>query len=54
MIVHDFATLAARLQQRARALAQARLAAARITSARRWHRADWLWPRFAQGGSPWK
>ena len=54
MIAHDFTALAAKLQARARALASARAAAARAEPAHRWRRAGWLWPLFAQGGSPWK
>jgi hypothetical protein len=54
MIATDFAALTARLQARARALAQARLAAARAQPAQRWRRAGWLWPLFGKGASPWK
>lgn len=47
----DFAALAARLADRARTLAEARLAARAPApgDARRWRRAGLLWPLFTKG-----
>lgn len=54
MITGDFATLAARLQTRARTLAEAHLAASRTRPARRWRHAGLLWPLFGKEAPPWK